>query len=180
MIRWLASFIVFVAALFVGHQLVLDKTPGFIMKKAMTVMKENGAQLHSFTLSARTTPQSQTVVRPSPDLAYSICPFDLSGGQSLLVQAGAYSNYGSVSFFDARTNNFATVRIGPEQTPGARFGVKLHPPGKRAADDNFAGPQIEAPSAKGLILIRRLAPSQAAYDEVAKIAVGDSCGPISG
>ena len=49
---------------------------------------------------------SRGVVRPSPDLLYSACPFDLSKGPLKITAHVPHSTYWSVSGFDAATNNF--------------------------------------------------------------------------
>ena len=50
------------------------------------------------------TPANQPIVRPSPDLAYSSCPFDLSAGPLLINYAPVPGRYSSLSVFDARTD----------------------------------------------------------------------------
>jgi uncharacterized membrane protein len=50
------------------------------------------------------TPENQPVVRPSPDLAYSSCPYDLSKGPVLISIKPAPGRYSSLSVFDARTD----------------------------------------------------------------------------
>lgn len=50
------------------------------------------------------TPQNQPIVRPSPDLAYSSCPYDLSEGPLLLTVVPVPDRYSSLSVFDARTD----------------------------------------------------------------------------
>ena len=177
MTRLVLSLIVFALAAAAGHIFVLKKTPSVIMNKAMTAMDQRGVETHGFTLSPRLTPQTQTVVRPSPDLAYSICLYDFSQGGILHVSAAAYDNYASISFFDSETNNFATLRVGKnEDNAGKTF--RLYPPTHRIppnfkiADDPM---RIDAPTSRGIILIRRLAPRLTDYERVVSIASTDQC-----
>ncbi|MEO9970329.1 MAG: DUF1254 domain-containing protein [Hyphomonadaceae bacterium] len=180
MSRLIGPALVFVAMVLIGHFATLHMVPGVIMEKTMARMEESGIRPHQFTLAPRTTPQTQTVVRPSPDLAYSICQFDLSGDQSVRVRAGLYADYSSVSFFDARTNNFATVRVGAGDHPASGSEILLRASGSaKFESDSFAGPQFEAPTRRGLILIRRLAPTEAAYNEVISVSSSDSCALVS-
>ncbi len=78
--------------------------PHFIMAQAMRkIVRDGGYNVVHHV--ARADEHSRVVVRPSPDLLYSICPFDLSKGD-LRVQAEVPpGTYWSVSVFDADTNN---------------------------------------------------------------------------
>ncbi len=162
--NWVIALISFLAAAVAGHILVLYQAPGFIMDRAMSATEENGVETHNFQLTPRTTPQSQTVVRPSPDLAYSICRFDLDA-TPLEIRAAPWEPYASVSLFDEQTRNFATVRA----ETGAAF--RLLPPGQKAQTDT----DVVSPTRKGLMLIRRLAPTRDDYARVKAIASGDRC-----
>lgn len=50
------------------------------------------------------TPARQPVVRPSPDLAYSSCPYDLSSGPLAIDVTPVEGRYSSLSIFDAATD----------------------------------------------------------------------------
>ncbi len=165
MSRWFGPILCAAVAGFAAHFLILRAAPGFMMDRAMDTMEQRGVALHVFALAPRTTPQTQSVVRPSPDLAYSVCRYDfakLSG--PLTVRMATWDSYSSLSFFDAETNNFFTLR-----GDGQPREVVLY--GPDAAD--ISG--IRTPTAKGLILIRRLAPSQADYERVHEVAASDLC-----
>ena len=175
--RIFLSIVTVPVAAFIGHIAVLNLVPTVIMSKAMTAMEARGVATHGFTLSPRLTPQTQTVVRPSPDLAYSICLFDLSKGGVLHVAAAPYDKYASISFFDAKTNNFETLRVGKGEA-GAGRTAYLYPPKTPESDimiyENMAF-GVSAPTSRGIILIRRLAPAQSDYEEVAKVSAQDRC-----
>ena len=163
--------LLFAAALAViSHLAVIYAAPGVIMDRAMSMLSSRGIALHGFTLGERTTPQTQTVVRPSPDLAYSACLFDLEQAPAgLRVKMAATKGYASLSFFDASTNNFQTIR-----GDGSGVDVRLLPPKATATKAS----EIRSPTNKGIILIRRLAPAEADYERVAETAKRDKCSPI--
>ena len=168
MTRWLGPLAVF--ALFAGgaHWLVLDRAPSVIMGAAMDKLAERGVPLHRFALSPPMTPQTQTVVRPAPDLSYSVCRFDFAELDGpLRVRMGAYDGYSSLSFFDSETNNFATVRGDGE----AREVVLLAP------RIDTTGDALTAPTQTGVILIRRLTPNAAARERVVAASAKDICAP---
>ncbi|MDN3646405.1 DUF1254 domain-containing protein [Pontixanthobacter aestiaquae] len=149
------------------HFGIVHYAPSFIMDRAYTMLGERGTAVHAFNLAPQMRPDTQSVVRPSPDLAYSACRFDLSAATNgVRVKMAAYDAYSSLSFFDAETNNFRTVRGEGEQRE-----VFLFPPW--LSDQTNA-----APSKKGIILIRRLAPTDEDYARVVEAAKGDVCEAI--
>lgn len=149
-----------------AHGLTLYLAPSVIMDRAMAALADRGVALHAFTTPQRVTPQAQTVVRSSPDLYYALCRYDLGNPAArLAVRMGAWPDYQSLAFFDARTDNFATLR-----GTGRQIAVRLLPPG--------SAPQagaIVSPSAQGVILIRRLAPTSERFAAAAAAGKVDAC-----
>lgn len=168
--RWIGPLLVMLAVAAATHAAALHFAPSFIMSRAMTALAERGVGLHRFTQPARITPQTQQVVRSSPDLYYALCRYDLGDpATQVALTMAAWPDYQSLSFFDARTNNFATLR-----GTGKAVSVTLLPPG--------SSPQqgaIVSPTARGVILIRRLAPSAADYAAAAEAGAGDACQLVS-
>ena len=155
--RFLGPIILAAALGMAAHFSIVYFAPQIIMDRAYTMLGERGTPVHGFQLAPQMRPETQSVVRPSPDLAYSGCRFDLSQAPNgLRVRMAAYDGYSSLSFFDAQTNNFITLR-----GDGEAKEVVLN-------RDN-------SPSDKGIILIRRLAPTQSDFAAAAQIAQGDIC-----
>lgn len=164
--RWAGPFVVMLLCAALAHGLTLHFTPAVIMDRAMAALAARGVALHAFTTPRRVTPQSQQVVRSSPDLYYALCRYDLGEpGARLSVRMGNWPDYQSLSFFDARTDNFATLR-----GTGKGVAVRLLPPGSRPEKG-----AIVSPSARGVILIRRLAPSAERFAAAAEAGKGDAC-----
>lgn len=148
------------------HAAVLHFAPDVIMGRAMDALAEHGVALHRFTAPQRVTPQTQSVVRSSPDLYYALCRYDLRNpGMQVTVHMGEWPDYQSLSFFDAQTDNFATIR-----GTGQAVAVRLLPPG--SAPETGA---IVSPSAKGVILVRRLAPGAQAFAAASEAGKADQC-----
>ncbi len=154
-----------------AHAITLHFAPAVIMDRAMTALAARGVALHAFTTPQRVTPQTQNVVRSSPDLYYALCRYDLGNPATrvALTMAG-WPGYQSLSFFDARTDNFATLR-----GTGKAVSVTLLPPGSPPQQD-----AVVSPTAKGVILIRRLAPSAEDFAAAAQAGAGDQCRLIAG
>lgn len=172
------SVLILLITVVITHSLTLKSVPTIIMKKTIEAMEQRGIAYDKFTLVPKLTPETQTVVRPSPDLAYSICLFNFrKSPRPLEIHAAAWDHYGSVSFFDAHTNNFATVRVEQVQGQGKGETIILSSPHADtneivARDDHHS---FVAPTQTGIILIRRLAPSAALYDKVSALSEYDRC-----
>lgn len=172
--RWIGPFAAMLVCAAAVHLATLHFAPVVIMDRAMASLAERGVALHRFTVPQRITPQSQQVVRSSPDLYYALCRYDLRfEGSKLVVAIGAWPGYQSLSFFDARTNNFATLRAS-----GQIRRVRLFQPGT-TLQDRLNKPEEEdwivSPSTRGVVLIRRLAPTKALFEAAKTAGQTDAC-----
>ncbi len=164
--RWLGPLAVLLISAGATHALTLAQAPGFIMDRAMATLADRGIALHAFTATPRVTPQTQQVVRSSPDLYYALCRYDLvRPGTHLEVRLGASPDYQSLAFFDAQTDNFATLR-----GTGREVNVRLLAPGSAAEEG-----AVVSPTLRGVILIRRLAPDARRYAAAAEAGNADQC-----
>lgn len=165
MTRWLGPLAALILTAIGAHWATLAFAPSVIMDRALDALADRGIALHAFTAPTRITPQTQAVVRSSPDLFYSLCRYDLSQpGSRLEVTMAQWPDYQSLSFFDAETNNFLTYR-----GTGERIAVSIAAPGTAEAQT------IASPTTRGVVLIRRLAPTQEAFEVAKTISVGDAC-----
>lgn len=164
--RWFVPLALLVGSACVAHALTLYLAPALIMDRAMAALASRGVVLHRFTIPQRVTPQTQAVVRSSPDLFYALCLYDLSQpGTQLSLRMAAWPDYQSLSLFDAQTDNFAVLR-----GTGRAVAVRLLPPGSAAQEG-----AIVSPTAEGVVLIRRLAPDAARFAAAATAGKGDVC-----
>lgn len=164
---WIGGFIVIAAC---AHIAVLRTAPSAIMSKVMNVMAERGLPLHQFSLSPRITPKTQTIVRPSPDLAYSLCRFDLSDGP-ILISGTKWNGYGSLTIFDAETNAVFITSLNTASPNSNAVILTLNANVKPSADIHVL--KLQKP--KGLALIRRLAPTTELYNQAISLASSDMC-----
>ncbi|MCR9180360.1 MAG: DUF1254 domain-containing protein [Erythrobacteraceae bacterium] len=165
--RWLGPLAVLLVCAAGVHLAALQLAPGFIMSRAMAALADKRVVLHGFTAPLRVSPQTQNVVRSSPDLYYALCRYDLDDpGAQVTVRMEGWPDYQSLSFFDARTDNFATLR-----GTGQDVAVRLLPPGSTPEEG-----AIVSPTPKGVILIRRLAPDAARFAAATDTGKGDRCG----
>ncbi|AXE65383.1 hypothetical protein BBF93_14995 [Hyphomonas sp. CACIAM 19H1] len=174
---FLTGLAAFAITFLIAHFVVLSALPGKIMSTVRGQMVERGMPVHAWAMSPRVTPESQPVVRPSPDLAYAICLIDLSNGP-VELSVPAWPEYGSLSIFEADTDNVyaGSLDARAEGTPGIRRvivaleGQDLYQYGEAE--------QVIVSKPEALALIRRLAPSQAAYEAAAALIPASRCAPL--
>ncbi len=127
----------------------------------------------------RADASARTVVRPSPDLLYTACVFDLSKGP-LHITAPVQASYMSVSGFAADTSNFFALNdaaMAADSQGQKRLDVVLT---RDAGTSIPAGARrILAPSDRGLILFRSLIPEDAALPQLqAEFQTQQRCDPL--
>lgn len=152
-VKWVAAVVV--AGLILQFVAVL-LVPGTLMWALWGRLTDESLQ-HSVVVNQishvdLSDADSDFVVRPSPDLLYSICLYDLSAGP-LQISGQVPDSYWSLQFYAMNTDNFAGVSNTREQTGriGKPYRITLLGPGQPAVE---AGEIIRAPGNKGLALIR--------------------------
>ena len=101
--RWGQPLLLGLVLAAVAHHVTLVQTPRLLMSFAMHRLSR-GAGYNAFYQAPLPTAEARTIVRPSPDLAYSSCPFDLSKGPVLVDVMPVPAPYWSLSVFDPRTD----------------------------------------------------------------------------
>lgn len=169
--RRFGLLLLFAAAAAAGHFATVQAAPHLVMQLAMKRLSQDGKLVNQFIFGPRITAKSREVVRPTPDMTYSPCVYDLSGGP-LLVEAAPMpgGGYVSISVFAANSDNIGVFdnRMMPQ---GIRFALVRkgtpHPTGLAV---------VESPSKRGIILDRRLAPTAEAFAVADKARRADRCG----
>lgn len=160
LIKWLAYTAI--GAGFV-HLITVWAVPYLAMQVLMTGASSQAGGYNHLLHSPRIDETSRTVVRPAPDLAYSICPYDVSDAV-IQVRLPANDHYSSVSMFTARTDNF--FALNDLEVEGAFQEVWL----MRESDIRTEVPDhviaVRAPTSKGVILFRQTIPSEADWPRV--------------
>lgn len=176
--RALALGLTFAGVALAAHVGTILVAPHAIMTVVMNKVSQGDSAGNTFHFMRRTTAQSRAVVRPSPDLAYASCVFDLASGP-LLVSAAPTpgGGYASISVFAANTDNIAAYDT-ITHPQGVRF--VLARAGEALPDKATRSglPVLLSPSRKGVILDRRLAPTAEAFAVADKARRADSCAPL--
>ena len=151
-----------------AHFAFIHAAPRVMMNVAMSRLSAlNG--YNTWTVSDRVTPLSRAIVRPSPDFAYSACAYDLSDGP-LTITAAPWRSYWSLSLYAANSDNYFVV-----DDREARNGAAITLIRRGRAPPDGATQIVESPSARGVALIRRLAPDLETYNAAATVARADVC-----
>jgi uncharacterized membrane protein len=158
--RWILPALVAALVAFGTYQATLLATPYALMYAAM---RKIGADrpANGFYFAPMTTTANQSIVRPSPDLSYSTCVFDLSQGPVLVDINPVVGHYWSVSVFDARTD-VAAVRS-DRDTQGQPARLALIKKGQKAPEDYEA---VSIGYDRGLVLVRILLANPAEFVRV--------------
>jgi uncharacterized membrane protein len=103
-LRWLGwtAWILAVAA--VVHWSVITYLPDVIMWRVSSAIARKGSNLIAH--GDRPTAASRTVVKPSPDLLYSTCVYDVSRAPVKITTAAPTDTYWSVALYASNTDNF--------------------------------------------------------------------------
>jgi uncharacterized membrane protein len=169
---WIVGTIVVALVVHLASVWVL---PRAIMHVALSRMKTVNMIHHQ----SRVTAQSRGVVRPSPDLLYSVCPFDLHAGALEVKAPVPPDTYWSASAFDANTNNFFAIN---DRTIGGQpLELIILPPGDKNEPTHIAGQLvIHAPTMHGLVLFRTLINTEKNFAKIDAVRRQASCGVYEG
>lgn len=146
-LRWTTGTLVLAA---IVHFAVVLAYPYTAMHRLMDAIEEQAGGANKAIYPPRPDHTSRRVVRPSPDLFYAICVFDVSRGP-VHVRAPVADTYWSVSFFAGDSDNFYVIGKAPD---GNHVDVVLAKPGTDVTEIPY--PVLTPPSRRGVVLYRML------------------------
>ena len=150
---------VIIAVLAVGaiaHVAYLVVTPYFVMRVAMSRIADQAGGINKPLSTLPPTHRSRSIVKPSPDLVYTSCVFDISAGP-VLVSGTPSPDYWSVALYAANSDNFHVVN--DRQAVAAKVAFIIADAKRRSAipAQHRLLPVVEPPTSKGIVLFRYLA-----------------------
>lgn len=167
--RWLLPLLCGLVAALVAYQVALTATPRLLMAAALRRVGQAGG-VNALRHPPMPTAASRTIVRPSPDLVYSSCLFDLSDGPVLVEVAPVPAPYWSLSLFDERTD--AVFVRNNRDSGGAPIRVAILRAGQ-AAPAGVEAVRVEG--YRGIALIRMLVGSRADYPAIDRARRASRC-----
>jgi uncharacterized membrane protein len=170
--RWLFPLLVGAVLAFGAYQVTLIQVPRVLMRLAIGRLSKPG--INSMYAAPLATDKARAIVRPSPDLAYSSCPFDLASGPVLVDVPPVPAPYWSLSVFDARTDvAFVRNNIGGG---GAPIRIAIARPGQPVPDGMQA---VRVDDNRGVALVRILVQDRAGFAPIDAARRQASCKPLS-
>ena len=171
--RWALPLLLGLILAVVGYNVMMTQFPRLLMGFA-TKRVAKGAGYNTLFAAPLATDKARAVVRPSPDLAYSSCPFDLSNGPVLVDVEPVPSPYWSLSVFDARTD-VAFVRNNIE-ADGQPIRVAIAMAGQPVPDGMQA---VRVKGSSGIALVRILVQDRGQFAPIDAARRKSSCKPLS-
>lgn len=154
-------------------QVMLHIIPSAIMAMASDKLFSNQG-INRILHAPQVTYKSRKVVRPSPDLIYSICGFDLSNGPLQVSAKTIPDNYWSVSAYAENTDNFWVLNNQQveENAVTAFIGTKEQISNLDKTSSHLA---IISPSSTGVILFRNLVALPEDFVKIDKLRRQSNC-----
>lgn len=166
--RWLGPVIVGTILALITYQVTIMATPRLLMAAAHRRVAGGGE--NRLTFGPLATAASRAIVRPSPDLAYSVCPYNLKKAPLLIDVPAVPSVYWSLSVFDANTD-VAFVRNNADTA-----GKALHVAVMRSAQPVPAGySRVIVHGATGIALVRILVEDRSKFPTIDAARRAASC-----
>jgi uncharacterized membrane protein len=163
---WFRWIVLTLALAAVFHLLTVTLFPRVIMALAIQrIQNRSGSEINTLVHAPRVTVDSRHVVKPSPDLLYSICVFDVSA-KPLRITAPVPDTYWSISFYQTNTDNFYVLN--DRQAKSKRVDILLVGPGMGVphAENTLV---VVAPTNKGVFLLRSLIEDEDKLGDLIKI-----------
>ena len=148
-LRWIAAILLLG---WLGHYPLAMVVPRLVMEGLYKKVGEL-AGYNQLNVSMRPDETSRWVVRPSPDLLYASCVYDLNHGP-IVISAPVPERYWSMQFYQMNTDNFAGISNQREQAYRAGTQVEVTLVGPDANPASYAGEVIQSPTTRGVMLLR--------------------------
>ena len=161
-LKWVVGIVV---CAWLGQDLLATLLPRAAME---LIYARGGNQMgyNSLVVAPVSDEHARTVVRPSPDLLYASCIYNLEDGP-LQIEAPIPERYWSMQLYQMNTDNFAgiTNRRDERYRVGTVLHVTLIGPDQTPAQ--YEGTVIQSPTARGIILFRASAIGDQAQQQAA-------------
>jgi uncharacterized membrane protein len=170
LLKWLLGILICAWA---GQYLLALLVPNLMME---TLYAVGGKKMGYNQLVVNQIPDetSRSVVRPSPDLLYASCLYNLEDGP-IVIEAPIPARYWSMQFYQMNTDNYAGITNQRDERHRVGSVVKVTLISADDSLDDYAGELIQSPTQRGMVLLRASAIGDRAKQQTALQA--SRCGP---
>ena len=170
---WLMPLVLGFLLAVAGYVTAMMQFPQVLMGFATSRISK-AAGYNTLFASPMATDKARAIVRPSPDLAYSSCPFDLVNGPVLGDVEPVPAPYWSLSVFDARTDvAFVRNNLDANNQP---IRIAIAQDGQPVPDGMQA---VRVSGKTGIALLRILVQDRAQFAAIDAARKKSNCKPLS-
>jgi uncharacterized membrane protein len=152
---WKRSLLGFVAIAIIAHFAFHIGSPYLIMSRAMNGIAQRAGGFNTPLSTNLPNAASRGIVKPSPDLLYTACAFDIGEGP-VLVGGTPSQAYWSMAFYASNTDNFFVINDRQAQGSPAFVVIAAARMRDRIPAEQKSLEVVEPPSDKGIVLFRYL------------------------
>jgi uncharacterized membrane protein len=152
---WKSSLLGFVAIATIAHFAFHIGTPYLIMSRVMSRIAMRAGDYNAPISSNLPTAASRDIVKPSPDLLYTVCAFDIREGP-VLVGGTPSQAYWSMALYASNTDNFFVINDRQAEGRPAFIVIASAQMRDRIPAEHKSLRVVEPPSDKGIVLFRYL------------------------
>tara|TARA_R110002049_G_scaffold21045_29_gene77471 strand:+ start:5116 stop:5637 length:522 start_codon:yes stop_codon:yes gene_type:complete len=165
LLKWVLGILV---CAWIGQYVLALALPSLIMEVlyAMGTQQQGDNQL---AVSELPDEDFRTVVRPSPDLFYASCFYNLENGP-VVIEAPIPPRYWSMQFYQMNTDNFAGITNQRDERDRVGSTVNVTLIGADESAEGFTGEVIRSPTQRGVMLLRASAIGDRAEQRAALLA----------
>ncbi len=176
-LRWLKLVAVTLALAGILHVVIVMLIPIGIMRTVMSRVAAT-AGVNRIVAQPLPTETSRSIVKPSPDLLYALCVFDVSAGP-VRVSITPPTTYWSVSVFDTNTDNVFKLNAAdvPDQAT-AHLVLGLAADAPRIATTLPAAKFVPTADVTGVILARILVLDKTNMSDALAAQRSVTCEPV--
>jgi uncharacterized membrane protein len=174
MMRWIKWAVVVAVVAIATHYTAIAALPDIIMWRVFSAIGTKGT--NNIIHNDRPTAASRQIVKPSPDLLYSRCVYDVTNRPLKIVTAAPSDTYWSVALYAANTDNFFVLNDTMAQ--GKPATIILMGKGQSIPSQPEGTRVVTAPTAKGLVLFRTLINDDAKLADLDKERRAATCEPL--
>lgn len=152
---WKSSLLGFVTIATIAHFAFHIGLPYLIMSRAINGIAKKAGGFNAPMSTSLPDASSRDIVKPSPDLLYTACAFDITDGP-ILVGGTPSQEYWSMALYASNTDNFFVINDRQAQGGPAFIVIATLRMRDRIPVQHKSLKVVEPPSNKGIVLFRYL------------------------